>query len=77
MALLEIKDHLFLKFCTAMGTVAKMLLEGLAAMVATYCLHISTRRVDLAALVGDMAAPFTLDKWLTLADPQDGNKKER
>jgi len=54
-----------------------MLLEGLAATVATYCLHIRTRRVDLAALVGNMAAPFTFDKWLTFADSQDGDEKER
>jgi len=60
-----------------MGTVAEMLLEGRAATVATYCLHIRTRRVDLAALVGNMAAPFTFDKWLTCADSQDGDEKER
>ena len=60
-----------------MGTVAKMVLEGLAATVATYCLEIRTRGVDSAILVGNMAAPFTLDKWLTFADSQDGDKKER
>jgi hypothetical protein len=36
LARLEIKDHLFLEFCAAMGTVAEMFLEGLATTVATY-----------------------------------------
>jgi hypothetical protein len=66
-----------LSFCPAVRTIAKMLLEGLAATVATYGSQIHTRRVDIAAFVGNMAASFALDKWLPLADSQYGDKKER
>lgn len=60
-----------------MGTVAKMLLHGLATTVASHSSQIRTRGIDLVALVGNMAAPFALDKWLPLTDSQDGDKKER
>lgn len=60
-----------------MGTVAKMFFEGFAASVAIYSSKIRTRGIDLAGFVSNMPAPFTFDKWLTLANSQNGDKKER
>ena len=60
-----------------MGTVAKMFLEGLTAPVTIYSSKIGTRGIDLTAFVSDMSAPFTFDKWFTLTNSQNGDKKER
>lgn len=54
-----------------------MFFEGLAATVAIDSSKIPTRGVDLAGFVSNMSAPFTLDKWLTLANSQNGDEKER
>jgi hypothetical protein len=54
-----------------------MLVHGLTATAAIYSSQIRARRVDFTILVGNMAAPFTLNIWLPLADSQDGYEKER
>jgi hypothetical protein len=73
----SIHETFGLKFCAAMGTVAKMFLEGLTAPVTIYSSKVGTRGIDLAAFVSDMSAPFTFDKWLTLTNSQNGDEKER
>lgn len=54
-----------------------MLVHGLAATAAIYSSQIRARRVDFTILVGNMTALFTLNIWLSLADSQEGDEKER
>ena len=64
---------------TAFATIRAVriiLCKGLVAAKASGCLQIRPGGVDIAALIGDMAASFAQDERLPFSSPEDRNKEK-